>query len=64
MKSIDGEKTAEKLRSKGFTISGWARANQFARSSVNRVLYGTEMNGEKGDKIRAALKKDGILVLK
>ena len=39
MKREIGQKIAERMRAKGFTLVGWARANGYNRRTVNDLLY-------------------------
>ncbi|WP_319406145.1 hypothetical protein [uncultured Desulfosarcina sp.] len=59
-----GVKIAEKLRKKGFTLTGWARANGFHRRTVNDFLYagtGHKRGGPVTESIKEALERDGIV---
>jgi hypothetical protein len=39
MNKTQGIEIAEQLRNRGFTLSGWARANRFKLRTVNDFLY-------------------------
>ncbi len=64
MTKDEGKQVAERIFAKGYTISGWARANKFKRRTVNDVLYGN-LGGRTvspvSDSIIDALVRDGFI---
>lgn len=58
-------KISEKLRKKGYSVAGWARARGLNPHTVYQYIY--QKGGYKGiygvmaKKINAALKKEGII---
>lgn len=63
MTKNEGKQVAEKIFAKGYTITGWARANKFCRRTVNDVLYGGLGGRTKSpvsDQIVEALTRDGF----
>jgi gp16 family phage-associated protein len=64
MTKDEGKQVAERIFAKGYTITGWAKANKFNRRTVNDVLYGG-LGGRTvspvSDSIVAALVRDGFM---
>jgi hypothetical protein len=53
-----------RLRSRGYTVAGWCRANGFSRRTVHELIragLGLKRGGEKTREILAALARDGFL---
>jgi gp16 family phage-associated protein len=58
--TMEVKSVTTKIRAKGFTVSGWAKARGFARMSVYEAIRGG-MQGRKGDSIRNALQTEGFM---
>lgn len=57
---LDRNRIKSELLRRGMTLGTWAKARDIEYSALTRVLYGTA-GEEYTRKIRAALKKDGLL---
>lgn len=65
MQKNQGIKVVSRMRSKGFTLAGWCRANGFNRRTVNDILFaglGSIRGGKKHDEIISALKRDAFIL--
>jgi hypothetical protein len=64
MNKTQGIEIAEQLRNRGFTLSGWARANRFKLRTANDFLcagLGSKRGGETTGAIRDAFVRDGFI---
>jgi N-acetyl-anhydromuramyl-L-alanine amidase AmpD len=67
MEKVNRKKNAisERLREKGYTVRGWARVNGFNPVTVFQYIYRQGgykgIRGEIANKIKEALKKEGVV---
>jgi lambda repressor-like predicted transcriptional regulator len=60
------QQAVEKIRERGMTVAGWARAKGFSLNTVKNVLYRQWGRGDTvgpvAESIIKALRKDGLIV--
>ena len=53
-----------RMRTRGYTVAGWCRANGFSRRTVHELIragLGLKRGGDKTREIMAAFRRDGFL---